>query len=45
MSVKEYPHYSISANALADWLETQPEEWWLVDGSPQFKDYVDPLPY
>jgi hypothetical protein len=35
MSLRDKPHYSISAAELAKWLESQgPEKWWTVDGDP-----------
>ena len=34
MSVKERPHYTLSAATLAEWIESQPERWWSVDGDP-----------
>ncbi|HKI34999.1 MAG TPA: hypothetical protein VKA46_24295 [Gemmataceae bacterium] len=34
MSVRDLPHYSLSAATLADWVENQPERWWFVDGDP-----------
>jgi hypothetical protein len=34
MSVKEKPHYTLSAETLAEWIESQPEKWWSVDGDP-----------
>ena len=35
------PHYVISATELADWLETQTEEWWSVDGDWFLSSTVD----
>jgi hypothetical protein len=35
MSVKDLPHFTISAAGLADWLEQQGIDiWWSVDGDP-----------
>lgn len=35
MSIKDEPHYTISAVELAAWLESQGNElWWSVDGDP-----------
>ncbi len=39
MSVREKPHYTLSAAALAEWIEKQPDQWWSVDGDCRF-----PLP-
>jgi hypothetical protein len=36
MSVKALPHYTVSATALADWIESHPERWWAVVG----EDYL-----
>ena len=33
-TIKEQPHVSISAEELADWLASQPEDWWFIDGDP-----------
>jgi hypothetical protein len=41
MAVKEKPHYKVSAKSLADWLETQPDKWWSVDGDPLLTSTVD----
>lgn len=41
MSVREKPHYTISAEALAEWLEGQPERWWFVDGDPSLMSVLD----
>lgn len=41
MSVKESPHYTISAAALAEWLESQPDRWWSVDGDPLLDSIID----
>src|SRR5436853_35156 len=32
MSVRDLPHYTLPAATLADWIESQPEPWWSVDG-------------
>jgi hypothetical protein len=41
VTVKSYPHYSISPEELAMWLETQPDCWWFVDGDPVLTGQVD----
>ncbi len=41
MSVKEQAHYRVSAATLAQWIESQPERWWLVDGDPYLMSRVD----
>lgn len=41
MSIKEKPHYTLSAEALAGWLDRQPEKWWSVDGDPLLSEIVD----
>ncbi len=32
MTIKDRPHYTVSAKTLAEWIERQPEKWWSVDG-------------
>jgi len=35
MSIKDEPHYTISASELAAWIEGKgPDSWWSVDGDP-----------
>jgi hypothetical protein len=35
MSIKDEPHYTISASELADWVEAKGAgSWWSVDGDP-----------
>ena len=41
MSMKEKPHYTLSAGALAEWLDSQPNKWWSVDGDPLLTSIVD----
>jgi hypothetical protein len=41
VSIKDKPHYTISARAMADWLESQPDKWWSVDGDPLLESIVD----
>jgi hypothetical protein len=41
MSVKERPHYTLPAAALAGWIASQPERWWSVDGDPRLTSMVD----
>jgi hypothetical protein len=41
MSVKERPHYTVPADTLAGWIESQPERWWSVDGDPRLTSMVD----
>lgn len=32
VKIKNLAHNTISTAELADWLDTQPEKWWSVDG-------------
>ena len=41
MAVKEKPYYRVQAVNLADWLESQPESWWDVDGDPLLTSHLD----
>ena len=41
MSTREKPHYTLIAENLAEWIESQPEAWWLVDGDPELNSTVD----
>ena len=41
MAVKEMPYYRVRAAALADWLEHQPDSWWVVDGDPLLTSRID----
>ena len=41
MSLKSKPHYTLPAEALADWVESQPDRWWAVDGDPYLMSVVD----
>src|SRR5437588_2679260 len=41
MSVKENAHYTVPAATLAQWIESQPDRWWLVDGDPFLMSRVD----
>ncbi len=41
MSVRDLPHYTLPATALADWIESQPEPWWIVDGDPRLNSKLD----
>ncbi len=41
MSVKEKPHYTIPPAVLAQWLESQPDRWWFVDGDPLLTSVLD----
>jgi hypothetical protein len=41
MSVKQMPHYTLPATALAEWIESQPEKWWSVDGDPYLMSILD----
>ena len=36
MSVRDKPHYTLPAATLASWIESQPDQWWSVDGDPPF---------
>lgn len=37
----QLPYYTINADALAEWLDGQPEIWWNVDGDPLLTSHVD----
>ena len=41
MTIKDRPHYTISAKTLADWIESQPDKWWSVDGDDYLMSVVD----
>jgi hypothetical protein len=41
MSMRQKPHYTLSAKTLADWLDSQPDKWWSVDGDPILTSIVD----
>jgi hypothetical protein len=41
MSVLERPHYVIKPTELAEWLDQEPETWWMVDGDPRLTGEVD----
>lgn len=41
MAVMQRPYYTLSANALAEWIESQPQMWWVVDGDPLLTSQVD----
>ncbi len=41
MSLKSMPHYTLPAAALADWIDSQPDKWWAVDGDPYLMSVVD----
>jgi hypothetical protein len=35
MSVLERPYYVLKPTELADWLDREPDTWWIVDGDPR----------
>lgn len=35
------PYYTIKAENLANWLDDQPDSWWIVDGDPVLTSHVD----
>jgi hypothetical protein len=37
----DLPYYTIKAEKLADWLDGQPDSWWIVDGDPVLTSHVD----
>ena len=37
----ELPYYTIKSEELANWLDDQPESWWIVDGDPVLTSHVD----
>ena len=41
MSLREKPHYTLPAATLAGWIESQPDQWWSVDGDPRLMGIVD----
>ncbi len=41
MSVRKEPHYTLPAAVLAGWIESQPDQWWSVDGDPRLTSVVD----
>ncbi len=41
MSMREKPHYTLPAAILAQWIESQPDKWWSVDGDPLLTSIVD----
>lgn len=41
MSLKDKPHYTLRAATLAEWINSQPEKWWSVDGDPMLMSTVD----
>jgi hypothetical protein len=41
MSVHDKPHYTLPAADLARWIESQPDQWWSVDGDPRLTSFVD----
>lgn len=41
MRLQTMPHYTLSAAALADWIENQPDKWWSVDNEDYLWSVVD----
>ena len=41
MSVLERPHYVIQPTDLAEWLDQEPETWWMVYFDPRLTGKVD----
>jgi hypothetical protein len=41
MVERSKPHYTLHAEALAEWVERQPDKWWVVDGDPLLTSLVD----
>jgi hypothetical protein len=41
MSVRQLPHYTLPAATLADWIDSQPDQWWSVDGDYRLMSTVD----
>ena len=41
MSLKDKPHYTLPASALADWIESKADKWWSVDGDPRLMSVLD----
>ena len=35
------PYYTIAAEELANWLDQQPQLWWIVDGDPVLTSLID----
>jgi hypothetical protein len=40
MAVRE-KHYTVPATTLAEWIESQPDTWWVVDGDPTLTSLID----
>jgi len=40
MSIKDGPHFVISTNDLATWLERQGDQWWSVDNDPVLMEHL-----
>ena len=41
MSIRTRPHSTVSAETLADWIESETDRWWSVDGDPWLMGEVD----
>jgi hypothetical protein len=41
MSVRDLPHYTLPADTLARWIDSQPDQWWSVDGDLRLMSKVD----
>ena len=41
MSVRDKPYYTLPAATLAAWIESQPDQWWSVDGDPVLTGEID----
>jgi hypothetical protein len=41
MSVLERPYYVLKPTELADWLDREPETWWIVDGDSRLMGKLD----
>jgi hypothetical protein len=41
MSLKDKPHFTLSSDALASWIEHQPNTWWSVDGDKYLMSILD----
>ena len=39
--VNALPYYSLRAEDLANWLDAEPETWWIVDGDPLLTSLID----
>jgi len=41
MSIRDNPYYTLPAATLAEWIESQPDRWWFVDGDDFLMSVLD----